>query len=78
MPQVASVGLTEAQAAEEGMDYVVSRQDYGDTAFGWATEDVDHFVKVIAHAESKVLIGAHVIGTAGIVIAPAAGPSHEL
>ena len=62
MPQVASVGLTEAQATEEGMDYVVSRQDYGDTAFGWAMEDLDHFVKVIAHADSKVLIGAHVIG----------------
>lgn len=62
MPQVASVGLTEAQAAERGIDYVVSRQDYADTAFGWAMEDIDHFVKVIADAQSKVLLGAHVIG----------------
>jgi len=62
MPQVASVGVTEAQAAEQGRAYVVSRQDYGDTAFGWAMEDNDHFVKVIADAESKVLLGAHVIG----------------
>jgi len=62
MPQVASVGLTEAQAAEQGRAYVVSRQDYGETAFGWAMEDNDHFVKVIADAESKVHLGAHVIG----------------
>ena len=62
MPQVASVGLTEAEAAEQGIDYVVSREDYGNTAFGWAMEDTDHFVKIIAHADSKVLLGAHLIG----------------
>jgi mycothione reductase len=62
MPQVASVGLTEAEAAEQGIDYVVSREDYGDTAFGWAMEDTDHFVKIIARADTKVLLGAHLIG----------------
>jgi mycothione reductase len=62
MPQVASVGLTEAQAEEQGIDYVVSRQDYGETAFGWAMEDIDHFVKIIADAKSKIILGAHVIG----------------
>jgi mycothione reductase len=62
IPQVASVGLTEAQAAQQRIDYVVSRQDYAETAFGWAMEDADHFVKVIAEAESKILLGAHVIG----------------
>jgi mycothione reductase len=62
MPQVASVGLTEAQAVEQGIDYVVSRQDYGETAFGWAMEDSDHFVKIIADSRSKIILGAHVIG----------------
>jgi mycothione reductase len=62
MPQVASVGLTEAEAAEHRIDYVVSREDYGNTAFGWAMEDTEHFVKIIARADSKVLIGAHLIG----------------
>ena len=62
MPQVASVGLTEAQAKEQGMHYLVSRQDYGETAFGWAMEDTDHFVKIIADAKSKIILGAHVIG----------------
>jgi mycothione reductase len=62
MPEVASVGVTEAQAVEQGIDYVVSRQDYGETAFGWAMEDTDHFVKIIADARSKIILGAHVIG----------------
>jgi mycothione reductase len=62
MPQVASVGLTEAEASEHGIDFVVSKQDYGDTAYGWAMEDTDHFVKVIADAETKLLLGAHVVG----------------
>lgn len=61
-PQVASVGLTEAEAAEQGIDYVVAREDYGDTAFGWAMEDTDHFVKIIARADSKILLGAHLVG----------------
>ena len=62
MPQVASVGLTEAAAEEQGIDYVVSLQDYGEAAFGWAMEDTDHFVKIIADAQSKIILGAHVIG----------------
>ena len=62
MPQVASVGLTEAEAAEQGIDYLVSKQDYGETAYGWAMEDHDHFVKLIADAPSKLLLGAHLVG----------------
>jgi mycothione reductase len=61
-PQVASVGLTEADAEEQGIDYVVSIEDYGETGFGWAMEDRDHFVKIIADAKSKIILGAHVIG----------------
>jgi mycothione reductase len=71
MPQVASAGLTEAEAAEQGIDYVVSKQDYGETAYGWAMEDTDHFVKVIADAHSKLLLGAHVVGPqASLLIQP--------
>jgi mycothione reductase len=62
MPQVASVGLTESEAAERRLDYVISKQDYGETAYGWAMEDADHFVKLIADAQSKLLLGAHVVG----------------
>jgi mycothione reductase len=61
-PQVASVGLTEAQAKAAGRDYTAVIQDYGTVAYGWAMEDTRHFAKVIADRRSRQLIGAHIIG----------------
>ncbi|HWJ52696.1 MAG TPA: mycothione reductase [Propionibacteriaceae bacterium] len=61
-PQIAAVGLTEAAAKEQGIDCRVGRNDYGETAYGWAMEDTGHFVKVIADADTGLLVGAHLIG----------------
>ena len=61
-PQVASVGLTEAEAREQGLRYVTARQSYGDTAYGWAMEDTAGFAKVLADPGTGRLLGAHVIG----------------
>ncbi|NUS52208.1 MAG: FAD-dependent oxidoreductase, partial [Nocardioidaceae bacterium] len=61
-PQVASVGLTEEQARERGLPYVVARQDYGGTAYGWAMEDTRHFAKLLAEPGTGRILGAHVIG----------------
>ena len=61
-PQVASVGLTERDAREQGLPIVVAHKDYGATAYGWALEDTTSFCKLIAHAESRLLLGAHIIG----------------
>ena len=61
-PQIAAVGLTEAQAKEQGIDYRVGRNEYSETAYGWAMEDTKHFVKVIADPASGLLLGAHLIG----------------
>ena len=61
-PQVAAVGLTEQQAVDQGIDHVVAQQAYGDVAFGWAMEDRDHFVKLVAERGTGRLLGAHLIG----------------
>jgi mycothione reductase len=61
-PQVASVGLTERQAVEQGVRYVVSKQMYGDTAYGWAMEDTTGFAKVLADPDTGLILGAHVLG----------------
>ncbi|WP_375425896.1 mycothione reductase [uncultured Friedmanniella sp.] len=61
-PQVAAVGLTEQEAREQGLDYTVARQAYGDVAYGWAMEDTDHFVKLVGDRASGRLLGAHLIG----------------
>ena len=61
-PQVATVGLTERQAIEVGLDHVVGRRDYGGTAYGWALEDTDSFAKVIIDRASERIVGAHILG----------------
>jgi mycothione reductase len=61
-PQVASVGLTEAQAEKARRRYVAVRQDYASVAYGWAMEDQGHFVKLIADPRTKKLLGAHILG----------------
>jgi mycothione reductase len=70
-PQIATVGPSEWQARERGIDYVVGRYDYGAIAGGWAREDTTGFVKVLADPRSGRLVGAHIIGPeAAIVIQP--------
>ena len=61
-PQVASVGLTERDAATEGVPFVCTTKDYASTAYGWAMEDTTSFVKLIAHAHTRRLLGAHIMG----------------
>ena len=61
-PQVASVGLTEQQCQQQGVAYVSHVQPYGAAAYGWAMEDTQSAVKVIACASSRRLLGAHIIG----------------
>jgi mycothione reductase len=61
-PQVASVGLTEQQAQERGVEHVVSVRNYADTAYGWALEDTTSFVKLLADPLERTLLGAHIIG----------------
>jgi mycothione reductase len=73
-PQIASVGLTEQEAREQGVAYVTARQTYGDTAFGWAMEDTTSFAKVLADPQTGRLLGAHVMGDqASNIIQPLIG-----
>ncbi|NDK30757.1 mycothione reductase [Nesterenkonia haasae] len=63
-PEIAHVGLTEAQAAEEvGAEHLtVKTQRYGDTAYGWAMEDQTGIMKVIADSRDGKILGAHAMG----------------
>lgn len=61
-PQIASVGMTEQQAREAGIDYTVGTHDYAGIAYGWAMEDTTGFAKLLADRASGQLIGAHIIG----------------
>ena len=61
-PEVSSVGLTEAQAKDAGLDVIVHTQAYGHAAYGWALEDTTSFIKIIVDRASRKLLGAHIIG----------------
>jgi dihydrolipoamide dehydrogenase len=61
-PQVASVGLTEAQVRERGISYYVGEYNYIDTAKGAAMAEEDGYVKVIITQEEYKILGAHIVG----------------
>ncbi|WP_137293939.1 mycothione reductase [Nocardioides dongxiaopingii] len=66
-PQVATVGLTEEQARDQGLDVAVVRQHYADIAHGWALREDDpisenHQAKLLADRATGRLVGAHLIG----------------
>ncbi len=61
-PQVAGVGLTERECRQRSLPYRSHVQPFASAAYGWAMEDTESAVKVIAHAETRRLLGAHIIG----------------
>jgi mycothione reductase len=61
-PQVATVGMTEQQVVDAGIDHVTGRRDYAGTAYGWALGDEVGFAKVIVSRETGLILGAHVLG----------------
>lgn len=60
-PEVASVGLTEEQARERGIDCKVGRFPFTASGKATAAGDRDGFVKLIFDEEER-LIGAHLVG----------------
>jgi dihydrolipoamide dehydrogenase len=61
-PQVASVGITEAEAKKRGLKYLVGTYSYGDTAYGSAMGEEDGFVKLLVEEESYRILGCHIVG----------------
>jgi dihydrolipoamide dehydrogenase len=61
-PQVASVGLTEAQAKAQGLDPKVGRFPFRVNGKAIAAGETEGFVKTIFDGRTGALIGAHMIG----------------
>ena len=61
-PEVASVGLTEAQARAAGHDVQVGRFPFSASARAMTAGDTEGLVKVVADAKYGELLGVHIIG----------------
>ncbi|HEX5526876.1 MAG TPA: dihydrolipoyl dehydrogenase [Solirubrobacterales bacterium] len=61
-PQVASVGLTEAQAKEAGHEIKVGKQKIAGEGAGTVYDDKDGLVKLVVEAKYGEILGAHAVG----------------
>ena len=61
-PNVASFGLTEAQAREQGYDVTVGKVQYGAVGAGTVYGDRTGMVKVVGDKKYGELLGAHIVG----------------
>lgn len=71
-PEVASVGKTEEQLKEAGVDYKVGKFMNAANSRAKTNHETDGFVKVLADAKTDKLLGCHIVGVgAGELIAEA-------
>jgi dihydrolipoamide dehydrogenase len=61
-PQVASVGMTEAQAAEAGHETKVGRFKLGGVGAAAVYDDREGLVKIVADSQYGEILGAHIVG----------------
>jgi dihydrolipoamide dehydrogenase len=63
-PEIASIGLTEEKAKAAGIPVKVGRMPFRALAKALGAGEPNGFVKVLYHAETGALVGAHLVGPA--------------
>ncbi len=61
-PQIAGVGMTEEQAKEAGVNYVVGINNYINSGMGMALLSNSGFAKIIIERSTRKILGAHIVG----------------
>lgn len=61
-PQIAGVGLTEQEAEEKKLSYVIGKYEYQNTGMGAALAEEEGFVKFIVAKKTKEILGCHIFG----------------
>ncbi|PJZ68570.1 dihydrolipoyl dehydrogenase [Leptospira perolatii] len=61
-PQVGSVGKTEKELLQEGVDYISAINPYSSSATGMARLSKDGIVKILVERKSRKILGAHILG----------------
>jgi dihydrolipoamide dehydrogenase len=63
-PEIATVGIGEAQAKEKGIDIQVGKFPFSVLGRAMAVSETDGFVKVIAKKNTHEILGFHIVGPA--------------
>ena len=63
IPELASVGMSSAQASRDGVEHVSGKGLFADTIRGRIDRRPDGFVKLVAEAAGGRVLGVHVFGT---------------
>jgi dihydrolipoamide dehydrogenase len=61
-PEIASIGMTEAQVKEKKIDYKVGRFPFSANGRARTSGETEGFVKIIRDAKYGEILGAHIIG----------------
>lgn len=61
-PEIASAGLTEEEAKEQGYEVDVGKFPFAASGRAMTTLETDGFVKVLSDAKTGLLLGIHIIG----------------
>lgn len=77
-PEVATVGLTEAEARAKGYRVVIGRFPLTASGRAWTLGEPDGFVKVVADGDTGVLLGAQMVGPEASELIAAATLALEL
>jgi dihydrolipoamide dehydrogenase len=61
-PEIASVGRSEEGLKADKIPYKVGKFPFGANSRARAIDDFDGFVKILAHKQTDMILGAHIIG----------------
>jgi len=61
-PEIATVGLTEAEAKKQGYEPIVGKFPFTALGRAKAVGETDGFIKVVADKESEQILGVHMVG----------------
>jgi NAD(P) transhydrogenase len=62
IPEISTVGRNEEELTEQGIAYEVGKAQYREIARGQIMGDSTGLLKLIFHAETRALLGVHIIG----------------
>src|SRR6478672_3833585 len=62
IPEISTVGRNEEELTEQGIAYEVGKAQYREIARGQILGDSTGLLKLIFHAETRALLGVHIIG----------------